>query len=67
MKKANAVPQNKKTKTGYERYLNTFDIPEQYLKSHGGSIPDRCKKYGCWLRRKDPIAFNVGYNEHVGR
>ena len=33
MKKANAVPQNKKTKTGYERYLNTFDIPEQYLKA----------------------------------
>ena len=52
------------TRQQYEEYLNGFDIPDDDLKSNGGRIPDGAK-YGSWLRRNDPIAFNVGYNGKV--
>lgn len=51
------------TKKDFENYLNNFEIPENDLKSNGGRIPDNAK-YGTWLRKNDPIAFNVGYNEY---
>lgn len=44
----------------YEEYLNEQGIPPHDLKSEGGRVPDTAK-YGRWLRRNDPIAFNVGY------
>lgn len=50
------------TRKEYEEYLNELGIPSHDLKSAGGRIPDTAK-YGRWLRRNDPVAFNVGYEE----
>lgn len=47
----------------YEDYLNEIGVPVQERKSEGGRIPDTCTKYGTWLRKHDPIAFQVGYQE----
>jgi hypothetical protein len=52
------------TKNQYVEYLNEFPVPEDDKKSNGGRIPDKAK-YGDWLRRNDPVAFQVGYNEYV--
>lgn len=52
------------TKRDYEEWLNDLDIPFEDLKSNGGLVPDGAK-YGAWMRRNDPIAFNVGYGEWV--
>ena len=49
-------------KKEYEEYLNSFGTPDDDLKSNGGRIPDHVP-YGSWLRRNDPIAFQVGYND----
>lgn len=51
-----------KTKQDYEKYLNAFNVPEHDKRSNGGRIPDHAK-YGTWLRKNDPIAFNVGFSE----
>jgi len=51
------------TKTTYEDYLNELGAPEDDLRSNGGRIPDHVP-YGDWLRRNDPIAFSVGFNEY---
>lgn len=50
------------TKKEYEEFLNKLGVPEEDLKSNGGRCPDWAK-YGKWLRRNDPIAFEVGYGE----
>lgn len=50
------------TKKEYEQQLNEIGIPEDDKKSNGGRIPDHAK-YGSWLRRNDPIAFQCGYND----
>lgn len=52
-----------KTKKDYEELLNEIGVPSQDSKSNGGRIPDKCK-YGSWLRRNDPIAFNVGFSDY---
>lgn len=52
------------TKKEYEEYLNELEIPCDDLKSEGGRIPDG-SKYGTWLRRNDPIAFEVGFQDWV--
>ena len=52
----------KTTKKNYIDYLNQIGTPEDDKKSNGGRIPDFAK-YGQWLYKNDPIAFNVGYNE----
>ena len=51
-----------RTKKQYENYLNDFNVPESEKKSNGGLIPDK-SKLGTWLRKHDPIAFEVGYRE----
>lgn len=51
-----------KTRKDYEEWLNTLNVPADDLRSEGGRIPDGAK-YGSWIRRNDPIAFNVGYRE----
>lgn len=56
--------EEKKYKKEYEEYLNDHSIPEDDKRSNGGRIPDHVK-YGTWLRRNDPIAFSVGYNEFM--
>lgn len=50
------------TKKDYEEWLNELEAPQSDLRSNGGRIPDR-SKYGTWMRRNDPIAFNVGYRD----
>ena len=50
------------TRQEYQEYLTEIGTPEDDLKSNGGRIPDTAK-YGNWLRRNDPIAFNVGYQD----
>ena len=53
----------KKTYKEFEAYLNDFiSIPEDDKKSNGGRIPDH-SKYGAWMRKNDPIAFQVGFRE----
>jgi hypothetical protein len=53
---------NDKTRILFVEYLNEIGIPEDDKKSNNGRIPDH-SKYGKWLRKNDPIAFNLGYNE----
>lgn len=50
------------TKAAYVQWLNELPIPREDLKSEGGRIPDNAQ-YGEWLRRNDPIAFNVGFGD----
>lgn len=50
------------TKREYQEWLNELEIPVQDLKSNGGRIPDNAK-LGDWMRRNDPVAFNVGHWE----
>ena len=49
------------TKSDYVIYLNEVGIPDDDKKSNGGRIPDNAE-YGEWLRRNDPIAFNVKFH-----
>jgi len=51
-------------KYNYENLLNEIGCPDHDLKSNGGRVPD-VSKYGTWLRRNDPIAFEVGFSEFV--
>lgn len=58
-------PLNKKpTKADLEDYLNGIPVPDHDKKSNGGRIPDTCH-YGSWLRRNDPIAFEVAYDDFL--
>jgi hypothetical protein len=50
------------TKREYEAWLNDLPVDWSDCKSNGGRIPDDAN-YGTWLRRNDPIAFQVGFNE----
>ena len=52
----------KYTKIKYQSFLNDLGTPSDDLKSNGGRIKDRCL-YGSWLRRNDPIAFEVGFRD----
>lgn len=52
------------TKAWYEQYINDVPVPESDKKSNGGEIPDHVTKWGTWLRKNDPISFNMGYNEN---
>ena len=50
-------------KKQYEELLNYIGVPDSDKKSNGGRIPDNVK-YGSWLRRNDPVAFNAGFNDY---
>jgi hypothetical protein len=56
------VTKHRNTKADFEEWLNELGAPEGDLKSNGGRIPNG-SKYGSWMRRNDPVAFNVGYQE----
>lgn len=60
------MKKNKKfTRKAYREYLNDLGISDEMdKKSNGGRIPDHVK-YGNWLERNDPIAFNVGYRDEA--
>lgn len=51
------------TRAEYENWVNQVPVADDDLRSNGGRIPDRTQNYGTWLRRNDPIAFEVGYQE----
>lgn len=52
------------SKGTYELYLNSTCVSKTIYKSGGGRVPDKyLYRYGKWLRRYDPIAFEVGYND----
>lgn len=43
------------TKQDYEEHLN--ELPTDQL-------PTKVSKYGTWMRRTDPVQFDVGYQEY---
>lgn len=51
------------SKKDYQDYLNEMGTPEDDKYSNGGRVPDS-SNYGDWMRKNDPIAFEVGYQEH---
>ena len=51
------------TRKEYEQWVNSVPVADSDMRSNGGRIPDRTQNYGSWLRKNDPIAFNVGFQE----
>jgi hypothetical protein len=51
------------TKQVYQDWLDDLGVPEDDKWSNGGRIPDRVTRYGVWLRRNDPVAFEIGFQE----
>jgi hypothetical protein len=51
------------TKTAYVEYLNNVGFETEDNMVIGGKL--RKGKYGNALRKYDPIAFEVGYNERI--
>jgi hypothetical protein len=56
-----------KTKEKYELWLNRYSQEQHEIVLADGRPSKRVKKYGTWLRKNDPISFNVGYNEWARR
>jgi len=54
-----------KTRQSYEEWLNDLGCPDDDMAPHGRISHIYINRYGTWLRRHDPIAFNVGFNEYI--
>jgi len=53
-----------KTKKEFEMELNELGCPDHDHPENDGRVPwNMINKYGTWLRKHDPIAFEVGYQE----
>ena len=64
MRKIIIVRMKKYTRKAAEIELNEIGCQPGDLKDLGGRVPNCMeKKYGTWLRRNDPIAFDVFYHE----
>ena len=51
--------------TEYEEYLNEIGCPLHDHPNNDGRVPyNYIDRYGTWLRRNDPIAFNIGFTEY---
>ena len=50
------------TKKEYEQELNEIGIPRDDDRLYGGRCPHSAQ-YGTWMRKHDPIQFEVGYRE----
>jgi hypothetical protein len=50
------------TQAEYIEWLNELGVPREDMRSEGGRIPDNAQ-YGAWIKRNDPVAFNVGFQE----
>ena len=49
----------------FEQILNEIGCPKNdHPENNGRCTWAGVQKYGSWLRRNDPIAFNVAYNEN---
>jgi hypothetical protein len=58
---------HKKTKKAYEDYCNEIECPElDHPKNNGRVSWLMVNKYGTWLRKNDPVEFEIGYNEWEG-
>lgn len=57
--------ENRITRAQLEEYLNTLDVPAEDRKSEGGRIPDAAR-FGSWLRRNDPVAFEAALSDMHG-
>jgi hypothetical protein len=55
------------TKNEFTRYLNEIGVPEEEKEVNGGRVPRTSKLWGNWLKKHDPIAFNVAYQEELRR
>jgi hypothetical protein len=56
----------KMNKAELEAYLNKTGTPEHDHPENGGRVSWKMvDRYGTWLRRNDPIAFTVAYNDLV--
>lgn len=55
----------KRLRSEYEAFLNELGCSDDDMAPHGRVPASYIDRYGTWLRRNDPIAFNVGYNEWV--
>jgi hypothetical protein len=54
------------TKRQYEELLNDCGAPDHDHPKNRGRVPlNFVNKYGTWLRKNDPIAFEVGYREQL--
>lgn len=53
------------TKKDFEQMLNEIGPSEDDHPENNGRVPwSMVEKYSTWLRRNDPIAFQVGYNDY---
>jgi len=60
-----SVTMRKFLRSDYEEWLNDVSWPDDDMAPHGRIPHSYINSYGTWLRRHDPIAFNVGYNEWI--
>ena len=52
------------TKTEAEKRLNQIGPPDHDNPAHGGRLPRQMlHRYGTWLRKHDPIAFEIYIRE----
>lgn len=52
------------SKKDFEEHLNELGCPTHENPDYGGRVSSKMVgKYGTWLRRHDPTAFEVGFNE----
>ena len=49
------------TRKDYENYLNDI-FPQYSEKNYNNRL---IKNFGSWIRKNDPIKFNVGYSEYL--
>ena len=53
------------TEKEFEEYLNELGFPnDDHLEDVGRVSWKSVNKYGTWLRRRDPVSFNVAKREH---
>lgn len=52
------------TKKDHQQWLNGIPVEMDDLRSNGGLIPDRMRdRLGDWMRKNDPVAFEVSFRE----
>lgn len=54
----------KYTKAEHEEWLNELEVPSDDHPENNGRVPwSMVNRYGSWMRKHDPIAFQVSYQE----
>lgn len=52
-------------RSSFEEYLNELGCSDEDMAPTGRMPYSYVNRYGTWLRRHDPIAFHVAYNEWI--